>query len=102
MANKVIVSEQFKLNLRDWLKTALLTVGAPMLYEIQKIIQTAIDSGNFEVHINWKQVAMIGISAGLTYLAKQFFGSPKVTTVYQSNTKAKVVANKIGSAVENN
>lgn len=102
MAHKVIVSKQYALNLRDWLKTALLTVGAPMLYEIQKIIQTAIDSGNFEIHINWKQVAMIGISAGVTYLAKQFFGSPKVTTVYKSNDKAECVAENISTDVPKN
>ncbi len=95
MAQKVITSEQFSLNLRDWIKTLLLAVGTPMVFEIQKVIQNAIDTGNFDVHINWKQVLMIGISSGLMYLGKQFFASPKVTTIYKSNEKAVEVAAEI-------
>lgn len=97
MAQKVIVSKKYSLNLRDWFKTAVLAIGAPMLYEVQKVIQNALDTGNFDIHINWKQVAMIGVGAGLTYLTKQFFGSPKVTTVYKSNSKAVDVGQEIKS-----
>lgn len=89
MANKVIVSKRWSLNLRDWLKTALLTVGVPMLYEVQR----ALDAGSF--NIDWKRVAMIGISAGTLYLIKQLTGAPKVTTVYKTNDKAVDVAKDI-------
>lgn len=95
MANKIIVSERWKLSVRDWLKTSALTVGTPMLYEIQKVVLTAINDGTFELNINWKAVLMIGLSAGLTYLVKQLTGSPKVTTVYDTNAKAAEVAEDI-------
>lgn len=95
MAQKIIVSERWKLSVRDWLKTAALTVGTPMLYEVQKVVLKAVNDGTFEVKINWIGVLMIGVSAGLTYLIKQLTGSPKVTTVYDTNAKAASVAEDI-------
>jgi hypothetical protein len=95
MAKNVIVSERWKLSVRDWLKTAALTVGTPMLYEVQKVVLAAINDGTFELNINWKAVLMIGLSAGVTYALKQLTGSPKVTTVYDTNAKATEVAEDI-------
>jgi len=101
MANKVIVSERWKLNLRDWIKTAVLTVGTPIVFEVQKVIQNAIDTGNFDVRIDWKQTIAIGLSTGLLYLLKQWTGSPKVTTIYKSNEKAVNVAEDIKDVPKN-
>jgi len=92
MANRVIVSERWKLNLRDWIKTAVLKVGTPMVFEIQKVIQNALDTGNFDVRIDWRQTIAIGLSTGVLYALKQFTGAPKVTTVYNTNDKAVDVA----------
>lgn len=91
MAEKVIISKRWQLSLRDWFKAIASTIIVPMLFEVQK----TLDTGSLD--INWKQVAMIGLGAGVAYIAKQLIGSPKVTTVYSTNEKAEAVAEDIES-----
>ena len=89
MAEKIILSKQWSLSIRDWLKAGASSIVVPMLYEVQKTIDSGI------LAINWKQVAMIGLGAGIAYIIKQLLGSPKVTTVYKTNEKAEDIAENI-------
>jgi len=91
MANKVILSKQWALSARDWLKSALFAVGTPVLFEVQKTLQTG------SLNIDWKQLGTIAISAFGLYLGKQLISAPKVTTTYDSNSKAAEIAEEIKS-----
>jgi hypothetical protein len=85
MANKVIVSEQFSLKARDFLKGLIMGIGAPVLYVVQELIP------GWDVH----PVAKVAIAATITYLLKNYFDKPKVVTVYDTNKKATEVAEDI-------
>lgn len=87
MAEKVILSEQFKLKALDFLNGAILAVGTPLLYLAQELIP------------NWDANPFIkaGISALIAYLIKNFFTKPQVITTYQTNKKATSVAEEIKS-----
>lgn len=85
MANKIIVSEQFKLKALDFINGAILAIGTPLLYLAQELIP------------DWDANPFIkaGISAFITYLIKNYVTGPKVTTTYNSNAKAAEVAEDI-------
>lgn len=85
MANKVILSEQFKLQTRDFLRGLIMAVGTPLLYLLQEVIP-GWDADPF---------VKAGLSAGVTYIIKNLVEGPKVVTTYNSNRKAKQVANEI-------
>ncbi len=57
----------FKLNLRDFLKGALMAILVPVLY----IIQTSLDSG--VLTFNWKQITIAAIAGFVSYLIKNLF-----------------------------
>ena len=57
----------FKLNLRDFLKGALMAVLVPVLY----IVQTSLDAG--ELTFNWKQITIAAIAGFTSYLLKNLF-----------------------------
>lgn len=85
MAEKVIVSPQFVLKARDFVKGAIMAVGTPVLYLLQEMIPS------YDLH----PLAKAAIAALVTYLLKNFFEKPKVITTYASNEQANVVANNI-------
>lgn len=85
MANKVILSEQWKVNVTEWLKGAGLFVGTPVLYLLQEIIPGW----------NIDPIFKAAISAFLTYILQTLFEKPKVTTVYSSNEKAEEISEEI-------
>lgn len=85
MANKVIISEQFKLKAIDYIKGFIMAVGTPVLYFVQELIP------GWDVD----PIVKIALSAGVTYLTKNFFDGPKVTTTYKTNEKAVDVATDI-------
>ncbi len=60
-------STRYKLLLRDYLKAVIMAIGAPVLTFI-------IDSLNADQFtFNWKKLLIVAISAGATYLLKNFF-----------------------------
>lgn len=90
MAEKVILSPKYSLQLRDFLKGALLAV----ITAVFPIIQSSLEKG--ELSFNWKLIATVSASAFIAYIAKNFFFEPtQVTTVYDSKAKAEIVAENI-------
>lgn len=78
---KVIVSKQFSLKLRDYIKGFMMAIGTPVLY----FIQEAIPGYNLD------PIVKIAISAGITYLLKNFFDKPKTIVVSNSNADAETM-----------
>lgn len=89
MANTVTVSKTGTLNWRDLLKGGILAAISPAF----TILIQSLQAGDFQV--NWKSILNVAIIAFLTYLSKNLFGSPSVTTTYKSNDKAAEVAEDI-------
>lgn len=85
MANKVILSEQFKLKALDFINGIFYGVVIPVGYYVQELIPA------WNVHPVWK----IAAAAFLSYILKKFVEKPKVTTTYSSNEKAIAVSNDI-------
>lgn len=78
-ANKTIVSKQFNLKARDFAKGFIMAVGTPTLYILQEMIP------GWDIQPIYKA----GISAGVTYLLKNFFDKPKVVITAGSNADAE-------------
>lgn len=89
MANEVLVNPKFTLKVPDFLKGALLAAIAAVV----PVIQGTLESG--ELVFNLKAIVITAGSAFLAYLVKNYFSKPSVTTTYNSNEQAKVVAEKI-------
>lgn len=89
MANKVILSEQFKLQSRDFFWGAILAVGAAIV----PIIQESITKG--DLTFDWKSIGVTASGTFVAYVAKKFFDPAKVITQYKTNAKATAVANDI-------
>lgn len=78
---KIIVSKQFSLKLRDFLKSFFMAVGTPVLY----FLQEAIPGYNLD------PLAKIAISAAVSYLIKNFIEKPKTIVISASNTDAETL-----------
>lgn len=92
MANKVILSEKYSLQLRDFLKGAYLAVIA----SVAPLLQATIDRG--ELTFNWKAIGITALGTFLAYVIKKFaIDPPMVTTQYDTNAKAANVAEEIKS-----
>lgn len=90
MANKVILSEQFTLQLRDFLKGAMLAIIA----SVAPLIQATLNAG--ELTFNWKAIGITSIGTFVAYIIKKFaLDPPTVVTTYSTNDKAADVANDI-------
>lgn len=85
MANKVILSEQFKLKAIDFINGLIPAFVVPVIYAVQELIPGW----------NIDPIAKIAISAFLGYLLSQFTDKPKVTTTYSSNKKAVEISKDI-------
>lgn len=75
METKTIVSKQFTLQGRDWIKGALMAALTPALV----IIQQSIDAGIWT--FNWKAIGMAAIAGGVAYLLKNLLEPSKVVEV---------------------
>jgi len=89
MAEKVVVSPQFSLQARDFVKGLLLAVITSVLV----VVQSTIETGSLK--FNWQQIGMVAIGSIVAYLVKNFFSVPTVTTTYKSNEQAVTVAEEI-------
>ena len=70
--NVTTSSKRFTLNLNDFWKGLIITIGG-------SVITIALDSLNAgSLEFDWKKIAIGGLTAGLSYLAKNFFDKPKV------------------------
>ena len=95
MATKVIVSEKWKVSSIEWIKSAGYAVGTTVLYEAQKIIQTAIDTGVWDLQSNLKTLATIALSAFGLFVIGKWVAPASVKTTYSNNSHAKEVAQDI-------
>jgi hypothetical protein len=77
-----VTSSRFRLSLNDFWKGFLMAVGSPVI----AIIIASLNAG--ELTVNWKQVATVGLAAGLMYLSKNFFDKPKVVITDQESVAA--------------
>lgn len=75
METKKIVSKQFTLQARDWVKGLVMAVATPALV----IIQQSLDAG--VLVFNWKAIGMAAIAGGVAYLIKNFIEPSKVVEV---------------------
>lgn len=92
MAEKVILSKQYKVSLIEWLKSAGYAVGTAVLFELQNYI----DKGDLD--INWQQVGKIALGAFILFVSGKALAKPSVKTVYSSNAKAASVSENIKQA----
>lgn len=74
-------SKQFSINLRDIGKGLLLAIVTPVL----TVIIDTLNSGTLTM--NWKNILITALSAGLAYILKNFFAPPSI----RIETKAAVV-----------
>lgn len=89
MANKVLLSPQFSVKWREGLIGLFYAVGGAVL----AVAETTINAGSLS--FDWKKIALAAVGTGLLYIGRTFFKKPSVTTVYDSNVSAEVVANSI-------
>jgi len=82
---KVIVSKQFSLKARDFIKGALMAVLVPCLL----VIQQSLDKGEFT--FNWKAIGMTAVGAFLAYIIKNFLDKPKTIVVAETNADAETL-----------
>lgn len=82
---KVIVSKQFGLKARDFIKGALMAILVPCLL----VIQQSLDKGEFT--FNWQQIGMTAVGAFIAYLLKNFLDKPKTIIVSQTNSDAETL-----------
>jgi hypothetical protein len=67
-------SSLFSLDLKDLGKGLLVAVGGAMI----TAIQTSLQAGTLT--FNWKSIGSVALSAGLSYLSKNFFTPAKTIT----------------------
>lgn len=90
MANKVILSPQFTLQARDFLKGAILAV----ISSVAPLVQATLDRG--ELTFNWKAIGITAVGTFVAYIIKKFaLDPPTVSTQYSTNDKASAVAEDI-------
>lgn len=89
MAENVVVSPQFSLQARDFLKGLILAVVTSVLV----VLQSTIEAGSLS--FNWQQIGMVALGSIVAYLAKNFFTPTKVVITYKTNEEAVAVAGDI-------
>jgi hypothetical protein len=62
------MSNLFSLAYQDWLKGFLVAVIGAVLTALEQVLNSSGFSG-----ISWQHIALVGITAGIAYLIKQFF-----------------------------
>ena len=90
----VRLSKKFSLQLPDYVRGALMAVGAALLTVIQQSLQ------NDKITLSWKYMATTALSTLVVYLIKNgVFEQAKVITTLPSNAKAEDAAVDIKKAV---
>lgn len=75
----VTTSKMYRLKAPDWLKSALMAAGSAVATALIQVLSTT------PVVINYKQIAQVGVTAGLIYLTKNFF-TPSKTIITNTPT----------------
>ena len=70
--NVTTSSKRFTLNGNDFVKGLIMAVGGAAV----TLLLDSLNAGSFD--FDWKKILAGALTAGLTYLAKNFFDKPKV------------------------
>lgn len=86
-------NKQYTLNYRDLLRGLLIAV-------ITAVLTSALDALNVGGidNLNWKSIGVIGLTAGISYLVKNYFTPTEIVVV--DPPKAAVTQAKEGAAVQ--
>lgn len=82
---KEILSEQYTLNLRDFLRGAVLAILAAVL----PLVEGSLSAG--ELTFNWKAIGITAIGAFVAYIGRAFFEKTKVVTVQPTQSKVEAL-----------
>ena len=88
--NVTTSSKRFTLNSNDFIKGLIMAVGGAAV----TLALDSLNAGSFD--FDWKKIVAGALTAGLTYLAKNFFDKPKV--VVTDVTDKTIDAVKAGTA----
>ena len=88
--NVTTSSKRFTLNGNDFIKGLIMAVGGAAV----TLLLDSLNAGSFD--FDWKKIVAGALTAGLTYLAKNFFDKPKV--VLTDVTDKTIDAVKDGTA----
>ena len=70
-------SPLFSLNLQDWAKGLIVSVGGAIIAAIQSSIQAG------SLTFNWQTIGSVALAAGLSYLGKNFFTPAQIVRSVQ-------------------
>ena len=93
METKVISSPKFTLQLRDFLRGAILAVATPVLVIVQQTIETGV------LKFNWPQIGTVALGAFLAYIGKNFLFEPAKVITTTTNEAVEKVENKINQSI---
>lgn len=83
---KLILSEKFTVQTRDFINGLLLAVVSAIL----PIITQTLQEGSFL--FDWQMIGTVASSTFIAYIAKKFLEPAKIVTTYNTNARAKKVA----------
>lgn len=69
--SKTVVSRQFSLQLRDWLRGLVIAALTPVFV----IVQQSLDMGHLV--FNWQSIGMAALAGGMAYIVKNFLEPTK-------------------------
>lgn len=80
-------SDRFKLNIQDWIKGLVMSVGGAVF----AVVESSIDAGIFV--FDWTNIWHVALAAGVVYIGKQFLtGQPKVVEIDSTKTEVKDIS----------
>lgn len=79
--DKIIVSKKWRLKTRDWLISLFQAAAIPVLVLLQQKIDAAINSGNFNLSIDLKEMGMIAAGAGVIHILRKLMEPSKIIKI---------------------
>ena len=80
-------SDRFKLNIQDWIKGLIMSVGGAVF----AVVESSIDAGIWV--FDWNNIWHVALGAGIVYIGKQFVtGQPKVVEIDSTKTEVKEIS----------
>lgn len=86
---KTIVSKQWSLEARDWLKSLFYAVIVPVLLQVQAVL----DSGSLS--INWILLSQVALSAAVAHIIRKLTQRNKLVTVQDIKKDQVSIAEKV-------
>lgn len=75
MSRKIIISKQFSLVARDWLKSLFYAIIVPVLLKVQELIDGE------KLEFDWRLLGMVALSAGVAHILRKITEPSKVIEV---------------------